>query len=66
MRKWATELNVKEIDGMGVKSKEILINSLDIDWNQPVLLNGLTNVWYWCYTLRGEFAYLHCVKTSFE
>ncbi len=66
LKKWATELDIKPIFGLGIKNKELLIKSLDEDWHKPVLLNGLINVWHFHANLKGGSAFLNYVKTNLE
>lgn len=60
--KWAQELNVKEVEGLGEKSREVLAAEMkDAD---PILLNGVSNVWCVNAYIRGKFSLVNLVQTD--
>lgn len=61
-RKWAESLNVEQISGLGIKSREVLIKELRRE--TPILLEGLINAWCVTALIRGKLAVINIVKTE--
>ena len=64
---WATQLEVRDIPGMGNKSKEALKTDLKVkqtDGYGPTFLDGLVNVWCESSLVRGKLILIHIVQTS--
>lgn len=60
--RWAQELNVREIEGLGGKSQEMLVVEMkDVD---PIPLNGVSNVWCVRAYIRGKFPLINFVQTD--
>jgi hypothetical protein len=60
--KWAKQLEVSEIYGFELNNKEELISEMRDE--QPVLLDGLTNVWCVSALISDESALIHFVQTD--
>ena len=61
-KKWAENLRVSEIDGFGIKSKEILIDEIKAD--EPVSIKETSNVWCISPWIYGNFALINIVQTQ--
>ena len=64
---WAEDLDVNAIPNVGVKAKAKLIETLQQDEEDGVghvLLDGLSNVWFFCVGLRGKFMHVNFVQTE--
>ncbi len=61
-RKWAENLEVSRIAGFGTKSKEILIN--EIEDEEPVSINNVSNVWCSSALIRGKLALVTFIRTE--
>ena len=59
---WAGELNTSEIQYFGPKAKTQLIEQMNDPENEPVELEGLTNVWCDGATINGSLALINIVK----
>ncbi len=59
--KWVTELVVKEIKHFGSKMQQELLKELRED--DSVLINGLKNIWFGLYLIKGGFIRVHIIKT---
>lgn len=66
VNKWAENLNVAEIEHLGEKSKQQLINALpDLNTNQIIKpLETAKNVWRFSFQFKTGFAVIHIVKTD--
>ena len=58
---WAENLNLKEIVGIGSKSKKAIIERLQLD--SPILLDGIKNTWCCTALLEGKLALVHFTET---
>jgi hypothetical protein len=59
---WAKKLEVSKIYSFGQSSKEKLIAEMKDE--EPVALNGLTNVWNVSTLIRGELALINFIQTN--
>ncbi|MCU0390624.1 MAG: hypothetical protein MUE81_05865 [Thermoflexibacter sp.] len=64
LQNWALDLDIKGIKGLGLKSKQNLIKSLNDELHKPVLLKNLTNAWCTSIILNGHLAIINFVKTA--
>jgi hypothetical protein len=62
VNRWLTSLEPKVIQGLTPKKKESLADQLAGD--EPVAVEGSTNVWCVSAVLRGSLALINIVKTS--
>lgn len=60
--KWAEELNVSELKGIGIKNKELLISQMKEEVPQP--LDGIFNAWCAAAKLRGGLALINIIQTE--
>ena len=60
--RWATELDVELIEGMGEVSKAKLIAEIRDELPTPV--EGLKNVWCYATVVRGKLLLLHVILTD--
>jgi hypothetical protein len=60
--KWAEELDIADLKGVGRKSKESLVNQMKVE--EPQLLNGLSNAWCVTAALRGGLALINIIQTE--
>ena len=60
--KWAQSLDVSQVSGMGIRSKESLIEQMKEE--APVPLNGLVNTWCRSVLIRGELGLINLVQTE--
>jgi len=60
--KWAQGLDESQVSGMGLKSKESLIEQMKEE--APVPLDGLVNAWCKSALVRGELALINLVQTE--
>jgi hypothetical protein len=60
--KWAKELDIFGLKGVGRKNKESLINQMKEE--EPQRLDGLINAWCVTATLRGGLALINIVQTE--
>ncbi|MFN2597187.1 MAG: hypothetical protein ABR563_08390 [Pyrinomonadaceae bacterium] len=60
--KWARELDVSQVEGLGVKSKQSLIDQMETE--SPAALDGMLNAWCTTALLRGELALINLVRTA--
>ncbi len=60
--KWAQSLDVSQVSGLGLKSKESLIEQMKED--APAPLDGLLNAWCKSALVRGELALINLVQTE--
>ena len=58
--KWAKGLNPSEVEGLGEKSKELLVAEMEEE--EPVPLKGILNVWCASARIRGNFALINLVQ----
>jgi hypothetical protein len=69
VKRWARQLNPKDIWGFGANAKEQLLNDLSgtEKWNDkfpfPTPLNHVANTWCTTALVRGHVAMIHLVKT---
>lgn len=56
------ELDLGPIPGMGPAARTRL--AADVRKQEPVAITGLTNVWCYSASVRGELAILHVVRTD--
>jgi hypothetical protein len=61
-QKWAENLDVSEIVGLGIKGKEILI--IEMENEEIVPIKNLKNVWCVSALIRGKLALITFVKTE--
>lgn len=59
---WATQLNPKDIHGMGVKM--ISLPQKEVNQETPVPLTGLSNTWFASALIRGSSVHIHFVATN--
>jgi hypothetical protein len=62
MRKWGRELVVRDIKGLGDKTKAVLVEELNDEYLSPV--KTVENVWCFCISPQGRFGIVHMIKTS--
>lgn len=60
--KWAQKLEVSQIQGLGLKGQESLIQQMKDD--PPGALNGTLNAWCTGAFIRGKFALINLVQTD--
>lgn len=60
--KWADQLDLRAVFGVARVGKDLLQN--EIAEEQPVLLDGLKNVWCMSLRIRDKLAFLHVVQTA--
>lgn len=60
--KWAENLEINEIEGMGEKGKTKLIEEMKKEL--PVPLKGVINVWFTAGSIRGKSANINLVQTE--
>ena len=60
--KWAHKLDASEIKGLGIKSKESLINQMKDEI--PVALNDTVNAWCMSALIRDKLALINLVQTD--
>ena len=65
-RKWAQSLDTRGIEGIGEASKLQMINELNSEFEEPVALEGMSNIWFISFLLRGKLAMVNFVKTNTE
>jgi hypothetical protein len=62
--KWAEELDVSGVKGIGANSKASLINQMKDEEQEPQPLNGIFNAWCTTASLRGGLALINIVRTE--
>lgn len=62
--KWAKELDISGLKGIGIKNKESLIKQIKEEQPQP--LEGILNTWCMTACLRGGLALINIVQTDSE
>ncbi len=62
--KWAQSLDMSEVEGLGLKGKESLIEQMRE--KSPVALEGLLNAWCTGALIRGKSALINLVQTEPE
>jgi hypothetical protein len=62
LKRWASELPVEQIEGLGSASKARLIE--DVETEEPVRIAGLSNVWCSAALVRGKLALINVVRTA--
>jgi hypothetical protein len=62
IRKWARELQTDAISGIGKLGKSQLID--DVQSDDPVALEGLSNTWCHSALVRGHLALINIVQTD--
>ena len=60
--KWAENLETSEIQGLGSKGKNFLIEEMKKE--PPVALNGVSNVWCSWASIYGKSALINLVQTE--
>jgi len=60
--KWAQGLDESQVSGMGLKSKDSLIEQMKEE--APVPLDGLVNAWCKSALVRGELALINLVQSE--
>jgi len=60
--KWAERLNVSEVQGLGLRGKESLIQQMKDE--SPVPLTGTVNAWCTGALIRGKSALINLVQTD--
>jgi hypothetical protein len=60
--KWAQKLNVSDVQGLGIKGKESLIQQMKDE--SPVSLTGTVNAWCTSALIRGKLALINLVRTD--
>jgi hypothetical protein len=60
--KWAQKLGDSEVQGLGLKGKESLIEQMKEE--TPVALDGVSNVWCNSALVRGKLALINLVRTG--
>jgi hypothetical protein len=60
--KWAEELDISGLKGVGGKNKESLINQMKEE--EPRLIDGVINAWCVTAALRGGLALINIVQTE--
>ena len=60
--KWAKNLEVSQIQGLGLKGQESLIQQMKEEGPGP--LNGTLNAWCTSAIIRGKFALINLVQTD--
>jgi hypothetical protein len=59
--KWARDLDISQVEGLGLKSKDSLIEQMRTE--PPVALDAMSNAWCATALLRGELALINVVRT---
>ena len=62
--KWAQNLDVSQVKGLGLKGKEALIAQMTDE--DPVVLDGMFNAWCHSALVRGKLALINLVRTEQE
>jgi hypothetical protein len=60
--KWAKDLDISQVTGVGIKSKKLLIEKMRDEIPTP--LNGLVNAWCATALIRGKLALINVVQTK--
>jgi hypothetical protein len=60
--KWARDMDVSQVEGLGLKSKQSLIDQMESE--SPVALEGMSNAWCATAFMRGELALINFVRTE--
>ena len=60
--KWAQKLDVSEVQGLGLKAKESLVQQMKDESAVP--LTGIVNAWCTSATIRGKSALINLVRTD--
>ena len=60
--KWAENLEINEIEGLGEKGKSKLIEEMRTE--TPVALKGLSNAWCTCALIYGKSASINLIQTE--
>jgi hypothetical protein len=60
--KWARQLDVSAIPGLGHKAKESLVQQMKAD--SPVAFTGTVNAWCTSASVRGKLALINLVRTA--
>jgi hypothetical protein len=63
---WAKSLDASKIKHLGIKSKNLLIEELQEDYNELVPLSGLQNTWCTSATVRNHLALINIIETVFQ
>ena len=61
---WASNLDYKNIEGIGKKTKKDLI--IQVDDEEPIPIVGLKKVWCISVLLRGHLGMVHYVQTEID
>jgi hypothetical protein len=62
--KWAQKLGDTEVEGLGPKGRNSLIEQMKEE--SPVALGGVSNVWCNSALVRGELALINLVRTEHD
>ena len=60
--RWAEELEVSQIQGFETPDREELVSAMKVD--EPMRIQGLTNVWCVTALIGAEMAIIHFVETA--
>ncbi len=62
--KWAKNLNVSQVNGLGERGKQLLIEQIKEE--NPLSLTGLLNAWCTTAHVRGKLALINVIQTANE
>ena len=60
---WAKSLEISSIKGLGPASKEAIIQEMKWADKSPVPIEGVKNVWFSSFLVRGELGCINIIKT---
>ena len=60
--KWAQQLDDSQVNGLGLKGKESLIEQMKEE--SPIALDGISNTWCNSVLIRGKLALINLVRTE--
>ena len=64
--RWPAQLKVEEIKGLGEKMRQRIIGEIEHypEFNQPISLSGMANVWYIMLLVWGKRIEINIIKTA--
>jgi len=62
--KWALNLEIEKIPGLGHSSKKTIIDEMKDDDKCPVAVEETINTWCSSFTVRGKLGLINIVKTK--
>ena len=61
---WASNLETKNIPGLGLSSKKLIISEIKNIDNSPIEVKETTNVWCTTFSARGRLGLINIIKTK--